>query len=200
MEKDVFVLLKREEYLNFGENPIVGYVTDESVAKRFSGLVMDYHKVKEIKLIDKINYIKGDATNPVGGGKKIICHICNNRGAWGAGFVLALSKKWSYPEEHYRAMKNYVLGSVVVLQVEEDVYVANMIAQHGTKPDTDGNPPIRYDALREALSKVNKIAVEMNATVHMPKIGAGLAGGDWNTIEGIILATLMVDTTVYLFD
>ena len=161
---------------------------------------MDYHKIKEIKPIDKINYIKGDATNPVGDGKKIICHICNNYGAWGAGFVLALSKKWSYPEEYYKAMKNYVLGNVVVLQVENDIYVANMIAQHGIKPDANGKPPIRYDALKASLSKVNKIAVEMNATVHMPKIGAGLAGGDWNTIERIILDTLMVDTTVYLFD
>ena len=29
--------------------------------------------------LNKINYIQGDATNPVGDGIKIIAHICNNR-------------------------------------------------------------------------------------------------------------------------
>ena len=41
-----------------------------------------------------INYLKGDATEPT---KKpaIICHVCNDIGGWGRGFVLALSKKCS---------------------------------------------------------------------------------------------------------
>lgn len=40
-----------------------------------------------------INYIKGDATQPIGENNKIIAHICNNEGKWGVGFVLAVSKK-----------------------------------------------------------------------------------------------------------
>lgn len=148
--------------------------------------------------MNKINYVKGDATNPIGGGNKIIPHICNNKNRWGAGFVLALSKRWSYPEQFYRARQKYPLGEVDVLQVEDDIYVANMIAQHDTRPDSKGNPPIRYEALRTALSKVNKIAVEMNATIHAPKFGAGLSGGDWNVIEGIIEEIMTVDVTIYV--
>ena len=49
-----------------------------------------------------INYIKGDATCPQGKGNKIICHICNDVGGWGKGFVLAVSKKWKQPEAEYR--------------------------------------------------------------------------------------------------
>jgi O-acetyl-ADP-ribose deacetylase (regulator of RNase III) len=145
----------------------------------------------------KINYIVGDATRPEGDGKKIICHICNDIGAWGKGFVLALSKRWSYPEDYYRSMPYYELGSVIVLEVEPDLYVANMIAQHMTKPSLDGTPPIRYEAVKKALIRVNEIAIEKNATLHMPRIGTGYAGGDWKTIETILKAVVTVDVTVY---
>ena len=41
-----------------------------------------------------INYVIGDATQPIGDGAKIIVHVCNDIGGWGRGFVLALTKKW----------------------------------------------------------------------------------------------------------
>ena len=41
----------------------------------------------------EIIYLKGDATSPQVSGYKIIVHICNNRGSWGAGFVMAISEK-----------------------------------------------------------------------------------------------------------
>lgn len=143
-----------------------------------------------------IKYLKGDATEPIGEGVKLIVHICNNKNRWGAGFVLALSKKWKDPEEKYRMYKNK-LGEIKLVQVEKDIIVVNMIAQEGTGPNNQGNPPIRYNALKTCLEKVNKVAVNVNATVHMPRIGAGLAGGDWNVIEQIIKERLTVDTFVY---
>ncbi len=56
-----------------------------------------------------ISYLKGDATVPVGRGNRVICHVCNDIGGWGRGFVLALSKRWKEPETQYRAW--YKLGS-----------------------------------------------------------------------------------------
>lgn len=147
--------------------------------------------------MSKINYVTGDATAPQGDGIKIICHICNDRGAWGAGFVLALSEKWKFPEDFYRARQTYSLGEVDILSVEDDIFVANMVAQHGIKPNSEGLSPIRYVALIEALEKVNKLAKEINASLHMPRIGAGLAGGDWNAIETIIERVVEVPVTVY---
>ena len=44
-----------------------------------------------------IKYLKGDATCPQAKGMKIICHVCNDAGGWGKGFVLALSKRWDEP-------------------------------------------------------------------------------------------------------
>lgn len=151
----------------------------------------------------KINYVIGDATSPKGTGKKIICHICNDIGAWGAGFVLALSNKWKEPEEDYRGMEKRVLGTVqiVVIETEPDILVANMIAQHGIATrqmsEFDRQPPIRYGAVRACLAAVNDVAYKIGATLHMPRIGCGLAGGKWEDIEKIIRETVTVDVTVY---
>lgn len=147
--------------------------------------------------MSKIKYITGDATNPQGEGVKIIPHICNTWGVWGAGFVLALSKKWSYPEDYYRARHTYPLGHVDILSVEDDIFVANMIAQEGIGLNKDTVPPIRYEALAQTLYKVNGVAEKMNASIHMPRIGAGLAGGDWIVIEKIIETNVHVPVTVY---
>lgn len=153
-----------------------------------------------------MKYIKGDATSPIGEGNKIIVHICNDIGAWGAGFVLALSKKWDAPEKEYREwhkkQTDFELGNVQFVQVEEDLYVANIIGQRDiTKKNSI--PPIRYEAVEEGLRKVAGKAKEINASIHMPRIGSGLAGGDWNIIESIIVKTLIdnnVSVTVYDFE
>lgn len=153
-----------------------------------------------------INYIKGDATSPIGEGKKVIAHITNDIGGWGAGFVLALSKKWKEPEEAYRVVaKRYLdkneylpLGDVQFVQVEKDIVVANMIAQHKTRSTT--TKPIRYDAVKECLKKVNQYCIDNNAELHAPKFGAGLAGGDWNIIEDIINSTMSVPVIIYDFN
>ncbi|MFA5366668.1 MAG: Appr-1-p processing protein [Dehalococcoidia bacterium] len=153
----------------------------------------------------KVNYIKGDATNPQRNGNKkaIIVHICNDKRRWGAGFVLALSKKWDGPEETYRNMPDEMmsLGNVMIIPVENDILVANMIAQHDIKPGEHGEPPIRYGALKTCLEKVNDLAKAINADIHMPRIGCGLAGGKWETVVKMIRQAVTVDVTVYdLFD
>lgn len=149
--------------------------------------------------MNTIKYVKGDATSPQGEGLKIICHVCNNVGAWGAGFVLALSRKWSEPEKYYRSMTRYELGDVEIMSVEKNIMVANMIAQNNIKSKLgeDDKAPIRYYAVAEALYKVNEFAKKLDATLHMPRIGSGLAGGEWNKIEDIIKLNVTVPVTVY---
>lgn len=137
-----------------------------------------------------INYLKGDATLPVGDGNKIIVHCCNDIGGWARGFVLALSARWSKPEEEYRAWFRgerglHFLGAVQYVPVESDIWVANVIGQHDIRT-IDDVPPIRYDALRAGLRRVGRFAAEINASIHMPRIGCGLAGGHWTLVEPII--------------
>lgn len=152
----------------------------------------------------QIIYLKGDATKPNVPGNKIITHICNDIGAWGKGFVLAVSKRWSKPESEYRKWfneeKNFVLGAVQFVQVSDDIYVANMIGQRNIKK-SKSDAPIRYEAVDECLKKVGEKAKELGATVHMPRIGCGLAGGKWEEIEKLISKNLSCkNIDVYVYD
>jgi O-acetyl-ADP-ribose deacetylase (regulator of RNase III) len=161
-----------------------------------------------------IEYVEGDATRPRYTGKKLIIHCCNDKGAWGAGFVLALSKRCINPETQYRlwrqgintdATGNFELGQVQfckyhVFKGMDEMFVANMIGQHGTGIDKDGNPPIRYDAIRKCLRKVRRYARKHNMTIHAPRFGSDLAGGKWEIIEKIIeeeLTSWGIHVTVY---
>lgn len=160
-----------------------------------------------------LNYITGDATNPVGSGLKIIPHVCNDIGAWGRGFVLALSAKWKQPEQEYRIWHRtgymidmfghnepFMLGSVQFVDVGAGIIVANMIAQTGIY-SRDSVPPIRYGELAQCMRKVAVIAGNIGATIHAPKFGAGLAGGDWSRIESIINNECPnLSVTVYEYD
>ncbi len=152
-----------------------------------------------------IKYIKGDATCPQARGVKLIGHVCNDMGRWGKGFVLALSRRWTEPEEQYRAWyagrlgEGFGLGAVQFVQVERYIWVANMVAQRGTKVGSSG-PLIRYEALAPCLDRVGEKASELKASVHMPRIGCGLAGGDWSKIEPMIEDSLVrrrVPVSVY---
>lgn len=148
-----------------------------------------------------IKYLIGDATYPIGTGSKIIIHICNDIDKWGRGFVLAISKRWKEPEIAYHNLRlcDRQLGEIQIIKVNPDIYVANMIAQHGIGLNKKGHPPIRYDALISCLQKINEFAIINNASIHAPRIGAGLAGGSWNIIEKIITET-MPNLEIYIYD
>lgn len=153
-----------------------------------------------------IQYIKGDATCPVGDDNKIIIHCCNDcvPGRWGKGFVLALNK-WPQPKSEYmkwsRQGKNsgYELGNLQFVKVEDDIVVCNMIGQRDTKP-RNGVTPIRYSAISKCLEKIAVATLRNNASIHCPRFGSGLAGGSWDIIETLIKEHLCdqdIQVTVY---
>lgn len=160
-----------------------------------------------------MRYVIGDATLPRSDGPKMIVHVCNTAGGWGAGFVLSLSRRWRDPERVYRHNKSsgLELGTVQFVSVESDIVVANMIAQTGygstkLKHKTDEGyeedhlPPIRYWALERCLEQVAHACLGGGFSVHMPRIGCSLAGGSWSKVSEIINRTLEksgIDVTVY---
>lgn len=153
-----------------------------------------------------ITYRKGDATAPVGDDTKIICHVCNDVGGWGKGFVVALSKRWPEPEARYRAWHaqgeaaGFRLGAIQLVNVAPALMVANMVAQRGVRA-TPSVPAIRYEALEECLTTLAEQATSLAASVHMPRIGCGLAGGSWAEVEAIIDATLLAAAVpVHVYD
>ncbi|GHE97456.1 Appr-1-p processing protein [Streptomyces spiralis] len=158
--------------------------------------------------MSEITYIRGDATAPSAKGVKMIAHVCNDIGGWGKGFVLALSRRWPEPEAAYRAWhrdrasNDFGLGAVQVVPVDRYVWVANMIGQRGIRRGSKG-VPVRYDAIDRALDRLAERAVELEASVHMPRIGCGLAGGSWERVEPLIVQRLLrrgIAVTVYDHD
>lgn len=164
-----------------------------------------------------ITYLKGDATKPVGGGLKIIIHVANCNNGWGRGFVLALSAKWKEPEAEFRKLflntpkSEWInlLGDAQAIIVEKDIVVVNMIAQKGygknncqkhRTSEHDTETPLQLDALDECLRKISKAAEKLeNVSIHGPRFGAGLAGGNWNDIEKLINKHLS-DLPVFIYD
>lgn len=172
--------------------------TRGSLLVHFFALVRRYVE-NEVAMI---TYLKGDATVPQAKGPKVIAHVCNDRGGWGKGFVLAISARWSEPEADYRAWANrgpdFRLGETRLVQVKPDTWVANMIAQWGYKTGSKG-PPIRYEALLRCFQQLAPQAVARKASIHMPRIGIGLAGGTWSRIEPLIVGAL-ANLSVYVYD
>ena len=152
-----------------------------------------------------ISYQKGDLFQDIPTNTNVIIpHVVNEDGVWGAGFVLAISKKWKDPELEYRKASKKVLpdkiplGLIQMVKVEDNVHVCNMWAQ--TLRDTiPGEIPLKYYFLRKCLKKLNKEALRLNAEIRAPKFGAGLAGGDWELISKMIEEEISVPVTVFVF-
>lgn len=145
-----------------------------------------------------IKYVKGDATIPQGDGTKIIVHIVNDIGRFGSGFAKAIMDRYPIVREEYMKWarngeidnKRFMLGETQFVRVNDDLWFANMIAQHNLI--NISNPtPIKYDALISCLKQVEKFIRSANIhSLHMPKIGTKRAGGDWRIVEQIIIAEL----------
>lgn len=161
----------------------------------------------------EINYVIGDATAPVGEGFKVIVHCCNDQGYWGKGFVLALSRKWPWMKESYlnwyarrgpldkdfhsQISTKFELGGVELVGTGEDnTWVANLIGQHGIARSAYSEPPIRYEAIDTGFKRISDFLISARKnnpgynssyfSIHMPRVGCGLAGGEWNKIEQLV--------------
>lgn len=140
-----------------------------------------------------MKYVTGDLfshptlhSNP-GPSMTYICHICNNLGAWGSGFVIPLGQK--YPEARQRYLDHhgdYGLGDNQYIKTQ-GIYVVNMFAQDGISnyAKTVNVKPFQYGYFAECLFDLRDTILP-NSEVLMPLVGAGLGGGNWDIIEEII--------------
>lgn len=137
----------------------------------------------------------------------VIVHGCNAQGAMGSGVALFVKTKWPVVFDDYRDMhKRYGLetGDVIYSHVEDNMFVANAITQeyyrgckHGPKLDVY----VDYEAITKCFQDIVDFFddhPEIEKNLHMPMIGAGLAGGNWNEIETRITETLK-DTDINLY-
>jgi Zn-dependent peptidase ImmA (M78 family) len=148
--------------------------------------------------------VNGDATQPRGDGNKIIVQVLNTTGGVGFGFGRAMAVKWPKSKtaiQEWKGESDFKLGESKLTKLSNDTYVFQVIAQKGIRPKHEGDQILSYVGLQRSLEELRSLALEINASIHMPMIGAGQAKGDWNIIQGIIYDELVqhdISVTVYI--
>jgi len=111
-----------------------------------------------------IKYVKGDLMKAP---EKMIIHGCNAQGVMGSGVAYLIR-----------------LGEVIWATTGGKI-IGNAITQD--KFGRSGDRYVDYDVVRSVIRVVNQMYVKRyEHSVALPKIGAGLGGGDWNVISEII--------------
>lgn len=151
-----------------------------------------------------ITYLTGDASNPIGERPCIITHVVNNVPAWGAGFVMAVSKRYPVDRSLYMDWvrgwgpftEPAVFGGILPLEHDDGVTDVLLLAQNNIGRMRDGIP-LDYDALASALAKLAEYGPDQ--PIHMPRIGCGLAGGTWDRV-GPMVDDILRHRAVYVYD
>lgn len=117
----------------------------------------------------------------------VVIHGCNCQCQMGKGIALAIKKR--FPEAYDADLATpegdrSKLGTLSTARIHRDgidLVVVNAYTQFhwrgsGVKAD--------YDAIRKCFSQIRQLF--SGKRIGYPKIGAGLAGGDWATIASII--------------
>ena len=150
-----------------------------------------------------IQFITGDATTPRGCGTRILAHVVNDATPnWGAGFGRVVQRKWPAVQQAFReswfGTSRKRLGDTFFSEVERGFSICQMICQHGY--GASERPRIRYAALRDCLLSLRDKALVEKASVHMPRVGTGEAGGSWTLISALIdevLCAAGLSVTIY---
>jgi len=150
-----------------------------------------------------LQIVTGDATKPRATGARILAHVVNDATPnWGAGFGKVVQQKWPEAQAAFREAwtrkSRMHLGDVFFSRPENDFTIFQMVCQHGYGPP--GEVRLRYAVLKECLKALREKAIAEKASVHMPRIGAGEAGGSWPLISALIDEVLCgagLSVTVY---
>jgi len=140
-----------------------------------------------------IKYVEGDLFKS-DLSNKLICHVCNDQGAFGAGFVVPLAKAFPKAKKDYLRfyrskldgssdwyVKRFGMGETQFSTQGFDTVVANMIAQ-----DFRNGRSLRYDKLVKCMNQCMYYAKFHKLDIVSPKFGSDLAGGNWEFIEELI--------------
>jgi len=143
-----------------------------------------------------ITYKKGDAVKAaINHEIDILVHGCNCHHSMGAGIARQIKKEFPDAFKADKITKKgpdklgdisvaYQRGATIV-----NAYTQNFYGRKKCHAD--------YQAIRSCMKKIKELA--NGQKIGMPKIGAGLAGGDWEIIEKIIEEELVdCDITVYV--
>lgn len=133
-----------------------------------------------------IRYVQGDL---LASNLKIIAHGCNCHGVMGSGIAAQIRSRWPNVYEVYRLKHRTMgleLGTILPVRTLDGRMVVNCMTQQDF--GGDGRVYVDYGAMESCIAAMDAHARDWDATeIGLPKIGAGLAGGDWDRIEDIIV-------------
>ncbi len=126
-----------------------------------------------------------------------IAHGCNCFCAFGAGLALQIAKHFpaaAAADQKSRRGDYSKMGSLTSVSVDvpqRKLRIFNLYTQYfwGHPRPPEDSREVRYRAIENSL-RMMKEAIEPEAVVALPKIGAGLAGGEWDVIEKLIERTI----------
>lgn len=134
----------------------------------------------------KIEYITGDLLLT---DVKHIIHGCNSKGVMGSGVAKAIRDKYPQAYRDYNDKYNNYgleLGTIVVSVQDDGKVIHNAITQKDYGRDSN-RVYVSYWAIANVFRHIESWGIK---EIALPKIGSGLANGDWNVIEAIIENTL----------
>lgn len=118
----------------------------------------------------------------------IILQGVNTCGVMNSGLAKLIRDK--YPKVYNDYINQYnrsllKLGTVSYVHVGEELFIANCATQsnYGRNKDI---VYVNYDAVRKCFKDVFGFAKMVELPIHLPKIGCGLANGDWSIVEKIL--------------
>jgi hypothetical protein len=157
---------------------------------RVVGIIKEADGASHVE-VPGITYVTGDALSPVADGPAIVAHVVNDATPnWGGrGFALVVRERLPGVQEDFRQWARlhrplFRLGESRLCKFSATRWIESMICQEGYGPSA--TPRLRYGPLQACLNRLADHALANGATVHMPRIGAGQAGGSWEIIEELI--------------
>ena len=144
-----------------------------------------------------INYIKGDLFTSK---DLLIAHGCNDCGVMGSGVAKTIKERFPAAYEGYKNGDHHLLGHNIYVNCD-GVVIANCITQKGYGFAGDKRF-VSYDAVDSCMSRLCNYCIRYGIkSISIPKIGAGLGGGDWAIIEKIIERAFKdVTVNIYVLD
>lgn len=140
---------------------------------------------------------------------QLICHGVNTQGVMGSGVAKALYEKWPRVKDMYLDYftefnagiegENF-LGHIDVFCVDRNsgLEVANCFTQQYYGPAD--HRYLSYDALDNCMKRLYSYCNQRNIKeIAMPKIGCGLAGGDWTIVKAILESVFKDEITVKVY-
>jgi len=128
----------------------------------------------------------------------IICHGVNRQRVMGSGVALAILKRYPLVRETYMNTHPMPdLGQSHGIEVCDNLWIVNCYTQEFYGRDSN----VVYasiDAIRESITRVASIAISNLglSTIHMPFIGCGLGGLNYDADVKLVLEDIESDTGI----